>query len=952
MAVYTNINRSKKRPTRSFKAKRISYVLYSVAAVAYIALFTNFLGFLRTFLMGTFGVFSYAIFSAMFVIAGALRKGRRFNITKKYVMYLLICLVAFLSVIQLAFLGASSATSFAEYINLIYNLQTSVGGVVIGTITYPFVTYLNPVGAYVIFIIILAVMGALIIDNLRQDKVFKKFKTRNLTNFNEYEKEENNFEYNLDEPEETVIEEREPVNVVLNSKLQKEELAKQKALASLGLGDVRNNRFVNEELEENTDRSEIYNEPTEFKPVFEEKSRRPKRIIHDDYSSTSEVNKKKKTKKVLEDRHKQNLAFLRATIPAKFKPDDDIKGTGIENPNKEYSSSNMNKTINERMEKSEPVTKVNNRLNRLNRLGSETVIENKPKVNVENKFKEDLKKLEQLNSTSANKDFNTNPIIPNTNRDRRFNRRSFGEEKQIKPIVNTPNKRTRNFEQTQFESTRPTTKPKKAAYKKPSRYVKPPTHLLNTVSTNMDDFSEEYLEKSKLLEKVLNDFKVPAKVINVTKGPAVTRYELQMPAGISVKKITQHAEDIAMTLASNGAVRIEAPIPGKNAVGVEVPNNQIATIGLKDVVESKEFKKQNSGLAFGLGKDIAGDVQVCNLAKMPHLLVAGATGSGKSVCLNTLIISMLYKYSPEDLKLILIDPKQVEFYVYNGLPHLMLPNVVTDSKKAINAFNWAIDEMERRFNVFQTDRVKNLAEYNEQPEVVSGEKAKLPMIVIIVDELADLMMTSKRDVEEKIMRLAQKARAAGIHLVLATQRPSVDVITGTIKANLPSRIAFSVTSIADSKTVLDGGGAEKLLGKGDMLYAPLDYPEPRRIQGAFVSNNEVKAIVDFVKENNDTTFDEQATKSIMEGAQNNGSMVGANGKPQEFDAIMPQALKLIIESGQASISMIQRRFSVGYARAARIIDQMEVNQFISPSDGSKARKVYITMDEYNERFGG
>ena len=513
-------------------------------------------------------------------------------------------------------------------------------------------------------------------------------------------------------------------------------------------------------------------------------------------------------------------------------------------------------------------------------------------------------------------------------------------------------KHERNFVQFQIDGTEKKKEQElpRNVYRKPPSYIRPPLDLLDTVSVDLSTLNEDVVGKREKLENVLEQFNIPAKVIGVVVGPAVTRYELEMPPGITVKKVTAHADDIALALASKGGIRIEAPIPGKSAVGIEVPNEKIATVGLKEVINSKEFYSNKNPLAFALGKDIAGNIRLCNLAKMPHLLVAGATNSGKSVCLNGILISLIYKTSPEDLRFILIDPKRVEFSMYNGLPHLMLPNVITEADKAINAFNWAINEMERRFGLFQETRARNLEEYNNLPEVISGEKKKLPMIIIMVDELADLIMCNKKEIEEKIMRLAQKARAAGIHLILATQRPSVDVITGTIKANFPSRIAFSVTSFQDSRTILDQGGAENLLGRGDMLYAPVDAAEPSRIQGAYVSGEEVYKVVEFVKDNNPGDFDEEVESKILTVHKTGG---GAEGDDDGagYDPLLPQALKMFIQNGQASISVIQRRFLVGYPRAARIVDQMEKANYISPQDGSKPRSVYLTMEQFEQIFG-
>jgi S-DNA-T family DNA segregation ATPase FtsK/SpoIIIE len=399
---------------------------------------------------------------------------------------------------------------------------------------------------------------------------------------------------------------------------------------------------------------------------------------------------------------------------------------------------------------------------------------------------------------------------------------------------------------------------------------------------------------------------------------------------------------------------LETPIPGKRAVGIEVPNASIDIVGLRDVIQSHEFQKASSPLTIALGKDIAGANIVCELNKMPHLLIAGATGSGKSACLNSVIMSLVYKASPEDVRLILIDPKLVEFTRYKNLPHLLTGEIINDGTEALNAFRWLKVEMDRRYMQFAKNLVSDLTEYNKCPAVKSGEEEKLPYIVLIVDELAELMMSQNRkDLEEKIMSMAQKARAAGIHLILATQRPSVDVITGTIKANLPSRIAFSVKSVIDSRTILDSAGAETLLGRGDMLYAPLGVDDPRRVQGAYVTTDEVTTVIEYVKEHNEGIFDDEFKKAIAVPDEPDAAAASAADEGDEtgFDPLMPAILKLVIEANIASASFIQRRFSVGYARAARIIDQMEQSGFIGPLDGGKPRTVYITREKFFEVFG-
>ena len=482
-------------------------------------------------------------------------------------------------------------------------------------------------------------------------------------------------------------------------------------------------------------------------------------------------------------------------------------------------------------------------------------------------------------------------------------------------------------------------------------YVAPPAYLLNYLENPVRISDEELQDNIDRLEQVLEDFKVPAKVNNVQVGPAVTRYELTMPRGISVNKIAQMADDIAMTLASNGSIRVEAPIPGKTSVGIEVPNNQVSGVSLRELIESEEFKARGNPLSFVLGKDINGDIIFCNLDKMPHVLVAGSTGSGKSVCLNTMLLSMCYKAGPQDLRLILVDPKMVEFSTYNGLPHLLIPEVIIGKDLTINALDWAIKEMERRYALFAKNKVVNINEFNKLDMVKSGKEDKLPFIVIVVDELADLMLEAKREIEDRIAKLAAKARAAGIHLVLATQRPSVDVITGTVKANLPSRIAFALTNYMDSKTVLDGGGAEKLLGKGDMLFKPQDKPEPRRIQGAYVSNPEIAKVVQFIKDHNNPVYDESAGRAIKNPHADKAQGGESFERDVEFDPVLKDALRMFIQVKQASASMIQRRYSVGSSRAGRIIDQMEIAGFVGPMDGAKPRQVLITMEEFKAIFG-
>ena len=449
------------------------------------------------------------------------------------------------------------------------------------------------------------------------------------------------------------------------------------------------------------------------------------------------------------------------------------------------------------------------------------------------------------------------------------------------------------------------------------------------------------------LQKTLYSFGVQAKVENVTVGPAITRYELKPAEGVRVSKIANLADDIALNLAAE-TIRIEAPIPGKQAVGIEVPNQEKEMVHLRDVLESDEFAESKSKMSVALGKDVAGKVAIADMAKMPHTLIAGSTGSGKSVCINTIITSIIYKAKPSEVKLVMVDPKVVELSVYNGIPHLLIP-VVTDPKKAAGALAWAVQEMDNRYNLFAQKGVRDLKGYNALIEKEEGV-GKLPQILIIIDELADLMMVAAKEVEDSICRLAQKARAAGMHLIIATQRPSVDVITGIIKANIPSRIAFAVSSQVDSRTILDQVGAEKLLGKGDMLYYPTGAAKPTRIQGAFVSDEEVEKIVSFVKTNGEATYNEDILDSIEKSGKTDKEIQDTNSKDPDdnTDEHLMEAIDLVVETGQASTSFIQRKFNVGYARAGRIIDQMEERGIISGYQGSKPRQVLMSKERWEE----
>ena len=476
-------------------------------------------------------------------------------------------------------------------------------------------------------------------------------------------------------------------------------------------------------------------------------------------------------------------------------------------------------------------------------------------------------------------------------------------------------------------------------------YEYPPVELLSKGTKKaLKGGAKALTDVATRLQKTLYSFGVQAKVENVSVGPAITRYELKPAEGVRVSKIANLADDIALNLAAE-TIRIEAPIPGKQAVGIEVPNTEKETVHFRDVVESDAFQDSKSKLSVALGKDVAGNMEIADIAKMPHALIAGATGSGKSVCINTIITSIIYKAKPSEVKFVMVDPKVVELSVYNGIPHLLIP-VVTDPKKAAGALAWAVQEMDNRYNLFAQKGVRDLKGYNAMAE--KEGIGTLPQIVIIIDELADLMMVAAKEVEDSICRLAQKARAAGMHLIIATQRPSVDVITGIIKANIPSRIAFAVSSQVDSRTILDQVGAEKLLGKGDMLFYPSGAPKPVRVQGAFVSDDEVEKIVSFVKSNGVATYNEDILETIENGNKTDKEISQDQDPDDDTDPFLMDAIDVVVETGQASTSFIQRKFKVGYARAGRIIDQMEERGVISGYQGSKPRQVLMSLEKLQE----
>ena len=955
MPVYSNKNSIKNQKRKNLKTK-IGIATICVSSVFLINLIFNLVKFINSFLLGSFGLFTYAILICGIAIGILLIKDVKLKVEGADIVYASLWLFVFLMILHLATSTQFVDQSYGSYISSCYNHKLTCGGAIMAVFTYP-VNYVltHLVASFIILSIVLIILTAVLIVHFYSYKRKEaKLTTKTVSNELKTEQSEikqpeanNNVSYKPEKEsdDDLIIPDEDVSSIPTNSEivLESNEQDKLKAKSILGLSKNKNNFDYDEPNEDNLINNlkpTFDNNSQYFDNNYKHTTQKPKKFLH----STDAITEQKHERKLTE-KDRENLKYLQDITGGYF-------GNSLnkfENTNKDQENKQTKNvedydvmqdlyddtlTQNNYQEKYKPTNAHEN--------AHQILYGNNNQNNQQNSF---LKNSYNNNNFNNNYDSNSkNPVNENVNTDADDNiENNFSSSIKFEsePV---------EYKQVKFDAVETRKPSNKKLYKKPSKYIKPPIDLLKVVDNSNLNNSDDHTEKARVLEETLASFNVPAKVVSITKGPAFTRFELQMQQGVSVKKVTGHIEDIAMILKARGDVRMEIPIPGKNAFGVEVPNETIETVGLRDILESYNFQGSKSVLTFGLGKDISGECKVARIDKMPHLLVAGATGSGKSVCLNSLLISLIYKASPQDLKLILVDPKRVEFTLYNGLPHLLLPKVITDIDKALSALSWLIDEMERRFNLFSEARVRNLEEYNNTEEVISGEKEKLPFIVFIIDELGDLMLQNKKEVEEKIIRITQKSRAAGIHLIIATQRPSVDVITGTIKANLPSRIAFAVSSFPDSKTILDQGGAEKLLGKGDMLYSPVDMPDPIRLQGAFVSNEEVEAVVEFVKEHNEADFDSDIEDEMFNKKQG-GFNAGGSNSHQEFDPLMKDACRLIIKTGGVSTSKIQRAFGLGFPRAGKIVDQMEAAGFISAPDNKKLRTVFITQQEFEERFG-
>ena len=989
------------------KGKILGTVLVSLSLFLLLFTVVDWLYFIKSFFLGSFGVMCYPVFAFMFLFGVAFLTGRRFVMPKRYLIYLISAFLCIIAIFHIIFTAKLDNSSFGSFLTDCYNAKFTPGGLVIALFTYPVTGLLNSVAGGVLYGIILTVVIALIIDYLYAYKQYSKL-------LEAKENQEQSDEIIPEQPQQvapeifqTIIEqktnksedvfEEEPVKEEEPKpiELSPREIARQRLnLGNLKQTEVNDQEKPRQSLYENKKPSNeefLARGISENKPpkISEVNKNDGKDYLRDFINKTYGIESKPTEVNIINNSNYSNAFTKREEVKIEpvIQPKETIQVSPIIT-NTEFAPKQafiQNKPKQEQQQtsfdsffepkKSEPIFEkplVESKVENIIPLDEETnnIIsfddedEEKPKgisplnpkayeidENIEDDLLDDLVDVEEVESIKPE------PIIDNSATIATANSISNSLQKDVALNVNAPpvnNGIDVKYVQQYISGTEKQKQKPVRKYTKPSNYVRPPLDLLTVKSVDPAQHSEEEQERATALENALAQFKIEAKVIAIRRGAAVTRYELQIPLGTPVNKITQHANDIAMVLRSNGEVRIEAPIRGKNAVGVEVPNDTVDTVGLRDIIESPNFINSTSPLTFALGKDVDGKVFTCNLQKMPHLLVAGSTGSGKSVCLNTMITSLLYKSSPDDLKLILVDPKKVEFSCFNFLPHMLVPKAITDPKKALNAFDWLIVEMENRFMLFQEDYVKNIEEYNALDKVHKGEVSKLPYIVLIVDEYAALQdsLPKKTDLEERIRMLAAKSRAAGIHIVIATQRPSVDVITGVIKNNLPSKIAFAVNNNQDSRTILSQGGAEKLLGRGDMLYSPNNM-EPTRVQCAFITTEEVNNICDYVRDNNSQDFDEEIESTINSDKVDNGSFDGEGGSSNDgWDPLMKDAVRFVIEIQRASASIIQRKFAIGYPRAGRIADKMYEAKFIGPSEGgSKPRAVYITKEQFTEIFG-
>ena len=953
------------------KPKNIGLTLCVLTILAIIC--TVFLPSVNKVAYNILGYAVYLMFIALFLVGIVLSSGKKYYVNKSYILVFVLLLFSLISALHIAFEipnleSYAGFGDYGKYLNSIASHHTA-GGVVFGAITYLFVAPLGTFGGLVIFAILTLIFGGIIVDYLTSAKDRNRLqRISNVRNNTTKSKVQDEVVVDYD-PNKT-----DTKSVQDDYTSYEDDFRSQKSFGKFGT--------VNEDADEDENDEDNYSYTnTNSSAKFDFFSKANNSIDDDNFNENEDNDATTNTQTVEDERanarrllfnsastqntsynednneddaentrggeltFEEKLQKLRETpsnpvLPEVFRNNDYVRNFNNRRDEIEGNEETASdKLTNERLssfdrtsynEEDSDYLNSTSRFDRISRRGEER--------SVESRFSS------RINNNDDTDDKDEEDISP-------FARRDRG----VSPVFDRPQERVEQTRLADNYLPRENSRFDKPAFvKRDTKYNSPPIALLKTQSDDPSKYGGDYKKNSEILEQTLAAFKINAKVVNVVRGPSVTRYEMAMPVGIPVKKVLAYESDLQAALCAKNGVRIEAPIPGKNAFGVELPNDPRSTVGFKELAESPEFNSSSVNLPIAIGKNINGEVVVKSLSKMVHMLVAGSTGSGKSIFLHSLIISLIYKESPERLKFIMVDPKRVEFPIYNGMPHMMIPNAITDPDKAVNAFGWVVKEMERRYKVLEQFKVRDLQDYNNLDVVKNGSEKIMPYIIMVVDELAELMSVAKKEIEEKIRRITQLGRACGIHLVIATQRPSTEIVTGTIKANMPTRVALTLSNRFDSETILGEPGAEKLLGHGDMLFAPQDALVPTRLQGAYITTSEINEIIKYVKENNEGEFNEEMEQYISKTNNNSdtSSDGGDNGeKGREEDELFKDALKYVIERKKASTSMLQTRFYIGFNRATRLIAQMENMNYIGPSTGAKPREVYITMEDFYSIYG-
>lgn len=959
----------------------LGVTLISVFSILLLLVAFNFFEIFNILILGTFGLFFYPICLFFIVLGILIVCNKDVKASKSLIVFSCLWLFVFLLILQLATSKNIDGT-FAEYITTTFKYNITAGGVIFGVILYPIHYLTHTVATYILLSVVLVVITAFLIDKIRLEIVSKNSLKVTDADFSEpinemevEEEEEEPLEMAMDNTQESSSTDDD----IFIPDEEDEERENAREILGFTTGKKRTIRDLDEiaETSENTiDTIEEAREESVVKP----QSTKPNIIIHnegfDSYTNqiketTAEKIEVVKSEKDLkeEERKKAALDYLKIS-KGKFETKSMPKGLDNVSQNTE---SNSTKVDNVSSQLRNQTNDNNDRFSKLSALtqkagniqGNGLVAGVNPfsQTNKNNDIYDENLTKKSFTSTmqsssqtvSTQNAYNTNNIANTPNNFNRPNTITPGFVPKKAQAVYTGEVNDDIVEPTGPRVTqehmnevfaKPRTSDKKI-YKKPPVYVRPPLDLLRTYPTDIDQDQSYMEEKGQVIVDTLKAFKIETKVINATKGPTFTRFELQMAPGIPASAVTNKIDNLSMALEST--CRLQVPIPGKNAFGVEVPNKNRLKVGIREIIESDNFQNNKSPLTFALGKNISGECKVGCIDKMVHTLVAGATGSGKSICLNAMLISLLYKTSPEDLRLLLVDPKMVEFRAFGGLPHMLIPEPITECDKAVDALSWLVTEMDNRYRLLNNLGVKKISEYNETPEVLSGAVPKMYYIVMVFDEVGDFMTRAKKEIEEKIRLLAAKSRACGIHLFLATQRPTVDVITGTIKANLPSRIGLTVQNAIDSKTILDSQGAETLLGYGDMLFLPYGSNDMERIQGCLIENDEVNKVIEFVKANNECNFDESIEDAMFN--KHDDFDPASHGAEDAFDPMLKDCVRFFIKSKKTSTTSLQTNFGIGYPKASKIVNQMEKAGFVSPGDSNGRRVLYITPQEFEERFG-